>query len=393
MSLTRPRTALLTGVLVVALLLTGAQVARSAPSLPAIEPDALLASVLAAADDRPPMAGELSMTLGLGLPALPGDGRDGMDGGGLGDLLGESRLRVERSRDGLRAAVLGSASERLVVTDGRTLSTWNSRTLEATITTLPSHDRPAVDDARGTARGSDPGAAPEDLDPAAVADRLLALACAHADVAVDGTARVAGRDAYRLVLTPTDAGTTLGRVEVDIDDATRTPLRTALFARGATAPSVELAWTRVSFDPIDPATFAFIPPPGATVVERDLGDLHAEAGPDAATGAPGALPDDLPGPLVILQQLAPIPGAPGPLVADGFASVAVLPMPRRGAGADDARPGDADGLGAVLPLDGPLLSVRVVEVGERRLVLAGLVPLARLDAVAAEVQAAATAAP
>jgi hypothetical protein len=366
LTLSRPRLVLVTAVTVLALLLAGAQAARSAPSLPSVSAEELLASVVQSASDQPPMSGELALTLGLGLPVLPDEG---MDGEGLADLLGESRLRVERSGDGVRAAVLGRASERLLVTDGSTITTWNSRTLEATVTTLPDHEHEHHHD-----QHRDHGAGPRDgraaIDPQALSERLVLKACEHADLTVDGTARVAGRDAYRLTLVPTDPGTTLGRVEVDIDDTTRVPLRTALFARGAEAPSIELAWTRVSFDPIDPATFTFTPPPGATVTHRDL----RAARPD------GADLGDLPGPLVLLQQLAPIPGAPGPLVGEGFATVAVLPLP-----ADVL--GDA---GAFLPLDGPLLAVRVVEAEGRRLLLTGLVPLARLDDVAAEVQAAAS---
>lgn len=351
MTPTRTRSAVLTALVLAALLVTGAQVALSSPSLPPVAPEELLASVVERAADPPPMSGELTATLGLGLPVAPeGDSA-------LADLLGESRLRVERSDDGLRAALLGERSERLVVTDGTELWTWDSRTLQATRAALPEHDE------RTRQRGL-----PEGLDPLAVTTRVLDLARRHADVAVDGTARVAGRAAYRLQLTPTDAGTTLGRVEVDVDAETRVPLRTALFARGATAASVEVAWVRIAFDPVDPATFSFSPPPGASVEERPLPRHRAGAThPDPAA----------PGPLALLEHLARVTGGVGPVTGEGFATVVVLPAPASG------------DMGALLPLDGPLLSVRVAEAGGQRVVLAGLVPLSRLDEVAASLPPAA----
>ena len=346
------------------LIVIGAQAALSSPSLPPIDAEDLLASALERAADPLPISGELSATLGLGLPMDP------PEDSALADVAGESRLRIERSEDGLRAALLGERSERLVVTDGRTLTTWDSRTLEATRRRLPARDE------------AGPGHTGEEIDPMTLSTRVLELAREHADVTVDGTARVAGRAAYRLVLAPTDEGTTLGRVEVDVDEETRVPLRTALFARGAEAASVEVAWTRVSFDPIDPATYDFTPPPGATVTDEPAPQLGSHRKP-ART--------DLPGPHAVLRGIAEATDGIGPVSGDGFASVAVLPLPEREP-EPPAEPepqrrwhsrDDAVSMTDLLPLDGPLLSVRLTESGGQRYLLAGLVPLSRLDEVAA----------
>ena len=135
-TLQRPLAALLTAVAVVALVAAGTGTAQSAPPLPEVRADELLAGMLRTAQEPPPMAGELSATVGPGLPELPGDAEDST----LADLLGRSRLRVERSPEGLRIALLGERSERLVVTDGTTVTTWDSRTLTAVRTALPQHE-------------------------------------------------------------------------------------------------------------------------------------------------------------------------------------------------------------------------------------------------------------
>src|SRR5680860_1363397 len=358
----RPLAALLTAVLVAALLGLGAQAAVSAPRLPEVAADELIASVLRAADDPPPVSGELAATLGLGLPELPGAAQDSP----LADLLGESRLRVERSADGLRAALLGTASERLVVTDGDTLSTWDSQTLEVNRWKLP--DEGGTGDTGGTdsTGGTTPGHGPMAFsDPLALAIPLVESLSEGADVAVDGTARVAGRSAYRLAVVPADPVTTLGRVELDVDADTRVPLRVALYARGAVAPSIELAWTQVSFAPVDPALFDFTPPPGSVVTE------HAGPVPWSKDSGKSGLPGMLnPGPAA-----GPSGGDHGgEVIGAGYSAVAVLPLATE-------LPSEAQ---ALLPLDGPLLSARVASVRGEPALLLGLVPLSRLDEVAAE---------
>ena len=97
----------------------------------------------------------------------------------------------------------------------------------------------------------------------------------YADVTVDGTATVAGRPAYQLVLTPTSTLTLVGRIAVAIDAETRLPLRLQVFPRGSDGAAIEAGFTSVSFDPIDPSMFAFTPPPGTTV--RQAADVIADA--------------------------------------------------------------------------------------------------------------------
>jgi hypothetical protein len=102
-------------------------------------------------------------------------------------------------------------------------------------------------------------------------------------VEVDGQTVVAGRDAYVLTMTPAATDTALGKIEAAIDGETFVPLRVDVMARGSDAPTISFGFTRISYDPVDDAVFAFTPPEGAKV-ERDTIDAGG-GGHDAAGGA------------------------------------------------------------------------------------------------------------
>ena len=103
-------------------------------------------------------------------------------------------------------------------------------------------------------------------------------------MSTDGTATVAGRRAYELVLEPRQAGSLVGSVRLAVDGTTHVPLRVQVFARGAQDPAFSVGFT--SFEPTAPAdsVFAFTPPPGAKVTTKDLAQ---ERKPDTATREDG----------------------------------------------------------------------------------------------------------
>src|SRR5438067_3136568 len=92
-------------------------------------------------------------------------------------------------------------------------------------------------------------------------EQLAAMALQAIDsttmVTVGTPRRMAGRDAYVLVLTPRSADTLVGRVEISVDAARRVPLGVDVFARNATRPALSVDFTSVSFDPIKPSMFDF----------------------------------------------------------------------------------------------------------------------------------------
>ena len=83
-------------------------------------------------------------------------------------------------------------------------------------------------------------------------------------------ARVAGREAYELVLEPRDGDTLVGEISVAIDAETGAALAASVTARGASEPAFSVAFTEVSFEAPDASVFAFTPPEGTAVTEHDV---------------------------------------------------------------------------------------------------------------------------
>ena len=100
-------------------------------------------------------------------------------------------------------------------------------------------------------------------DPQAAAEKALAAIDPTTAVVVDRTARVAGRAAYQLQLSPKDSRSLIGSVQIAIDAATSVPLRVQIFAAGASSPAFQVGFTSVSFNVPNSSIFEFVPPAGA----------------------------------------------------------------------------------------------------------------------------------
>jgi outer membrane lipoprotein-sorting protein len=231
--------------------------AGAAPELPPVTPEDLVSSVLAA--DAGPFNGTVELDNALGLPALPNlpQAADG-----------KSTARIWSDGQGRgRVQLPTAAGERTLVSDGTTFWAWNSE--DSTVQTSP------VD--KGKAEQHSPA-----TDPTAAATQALATLRASSDIRVDGTAEVAGRPAYDLVLTPAASERTLLReVRVAVDAEKRVPLRLTVLANGSTDPVLQIGFTDLTFGPQDAAMFTFTPPPGATVTPAPAG-----SGPDSKPARP-----------------------------------------------------------------------------------------------------------
>lgn len=246
---------------VVGLGLLGAVPAGAQPQLPPVSPEDLVSSVLAAADPGP-FNGTVTLDNSLGLPALP-DAPQVADGTSTARIWsgGEHKGRVALPSDG---------GERTLVSDGTTRWAWNST--DRTVVRGPVGDRDQATPA----------------DPTAAATKTISDLRATSTVAVDGTAEVAGRNAYELVLTPAPTERTLLReVRVAVDAEKRIPLRLTVLAAGSTEPALRVGFTDLTFGAQDAALFTFTPPPGATVTDQPPRDPAAPARPDATTVGEG----------------------------------------------------------------------------------------------------------
>ena len=177
--------------------------------------------------------------------------------------------------------------------------------------------------------------------------------------------RIAGRDAVGLRLVPSQAQSSIERVDVWADAATGIPLRVEVYA-GSSRPVVGTAYERLDLEAPLPENLSFDPPPSAEVTFEELPDLASESNafapylaPDQLAGLP--LREDRPeletgavgvygrGPTVLLflplrgqaaeplrDELAKTPGyeasATGTAVDLGPISVLVTPARYRGSG-------------------------------------------------------------
>ena len=241
------------------------------------------------------VSGTVSETVDLGLPSLPSMGDN--TGAGTLNLLslvsGTHKIRFwAAGPDKQRVALLGELAETEFIHNGTDLWTYASASHEVT------HAKAPV--------GAPQPLAATPPTPQAMAAAALAAVDPSTAVSVDSTARVAGRSAYRLVLTPRDNRTLIASVELAVDAETSVPLQVQVFAKGHAKASIDVAFTDISYAAIDAALFAFTPPEGATVTER----------PTAADGAG--------------EQSSPTPGHVGPqpsVLGSGWTSVVSLKLP------------------------------------------------------------------
>lgn len=351
--------------------------------LPALTPQELLSKV---ADAGPtPVQGTVVYTARLGLPELPAE-LTGADP--LNLLGGSSTLRVwsdgaERSR----VSLLGATSEYSVVHDGPEAWTYSSTDDAVTHYALD-----PADVARYQALADQAAAAPgADLPtPEAAAAQVLALAERDADVTVDSPTTVAGRDAYQLVVSPTDDGTLVSRVVVAVDAATSQPLRVQTWSTSdGAAPSLEVGFTDVAFTAPDDSVLAFSAPAGATTEDVVVPLPEVPDLPDAADpGAVPALPDGVAvagsgWSTVVTLSDVDVAG----LVGGDAASLATVPGAERVLGSEEAQdlvqqfvPADEDGAPGRPSLDtGALYDQLTTAVPEGRLLSSTLLSVLITD--------------
>ena len=257
-------------------LAVGAITAAADRSLPSRSAADLLVDLQTARVDG--LSGTVVARADLGLPAIP------VPGGGSSELsallTGTHTLRVwYAAPKQARVALMGTLNETDVITNGTDVWVWSSRENKATHRTLPA---PAEDKAKGLPL---PTASAFAMTPDAMAKAALALLGPSTEVTTNGSASVAGRDAYELVLKPRDPASLIGAVRLAIDATEHFPLRVAIDARGGGDPAIEVGFTQVSFSRPDDSQFAFNPPPGATVVEAtESTEAKPDAKPDLNSG-------------------------------------------------------------------------------------------------------------
>jgi outer membrane lipoprotein-sorting protein len=279
------------------------------------------------------LSGTVVQNAELGLPSLPGVG-----GGGSSDLTsmvsGSHTLRLwYAGPNRARLSLLGSLGESDVIRNGADLWTWSSTEKSATHRTVPVTE--------GDAPESLAAASP--ITPQQAAETALKAIAPSTKVTTDGTAIVAGRSAYELLLQPRDTRSLVASVRIALDGETHIPLRVQVFADSASKPAFEVGFT--SFDPNKPAAsvFSFNPPPGTEVTKAgplgtpDHARISPRSHPRNGSRAPSKEHD---GPFLA--------GAEPKVVGTGWTTVLVAKVPAEGKPAGDDGKAGAGSLSSML---------------------------------------------
>jgi len=280
--------------------------------LPARSASQLLVDVQQARLDG--LSGTVVQQSDLGIPELPVAGDSG--GSASSDLTslisGKHTMRVWfAGPDKARMALLGTMGESDVIRDGADVWVWASKSKTAKHYVMPTHDAAG----KSKALAGMPSATDLPTSPQAAAEKALAAISPSTEVTTSGTATVAGRSAYELVLTPKEATSLVAQVRVAIDGVRHVPLRVQVFAKAVADPVFEVGFSSVDFARPDAAQFAFNPPPGTTVSQGTVAaDKKAAAGSKAKRVAPQAKTADTP-----------------TVVGKGWGSVMVVKVPAPGA--------------------------------------------------------------
>ncbi|MFF3884627.1 outer membrane lipoprotein carrier protein LolA [Streptomyces sp. NPDC001914] len=242
------------------------------PDLPKVTAQQLIEKI--AESDVQQLSGTVKISTDLGLPDLGGlesgllSGAAGEHGGSSADpqskLLelasGTHTLRVAADGpDRAKVSLLDDAAEYSVIHNGKDVWGYDSKSNEVFHSTS------------GESGQTGGGKAPHDVPatPKDFADEVLKSVDDTTSVTVDGTAHVAGRDAYKLVIKPRQSGTTVGAISIAVDAKTGLPLKFTLTPASGGAAVVDAGFTRVDFSRPSASTFAFTPPKGAKVTEGD----------------------------------------------------------------------------------------------------------------------------
>lgn len=265
--------------------------AIGAVDLPDKTPAELLELVQASSVEQ--FSGSIVQTSDLGIPdlgaltgAAPGSDAPQTDGAAIDDVIslatGSYDGRVYKDGDRARLQVLDKLAERNVYVDSAAGVGWfvDSESNAATrfavpdgtdIAQLEQDAQAQAQDARAQAEKQYEAKTGEALPtPEALLDQALAELDSTTEVTVGKDSRVAGHDAYELVLTPRTDATLVGSVRFAVDGETGMALSASITPRGSEEPAFRIAFTDLTYAAPDASALTFTPGSAITVTDREI---------------------------------------------------------------------------------------------------------------------------
>ncbi|MFP3988594.1 DUF2092 domain-containing protein [Streptomyces sp. E11-3] len=257
------------------------------PDLPKITAEELIEKI--AASDTEQLSGSVKISTDLGIPGLGGAassmlGEAGDHGGSsvapedkLMELAsGTHTLRVAADGpDKQKLSVLDDASEYSVIHNGDDVWAYDSASNEAYHAKADGseHGEKGKHGEKHKGLPDDAPATPKEF-----AEQALKAVDDTTSVSVDGTAKVAGRDAYQLLIKPKETDgvkSTVGSIRIAVDADNGVPLKFTLTPSSGGKAAIDAGFTKVDFSAPAASTFDFKPAKGMKVTEAD--DLHQDA--------------------------------------------------------------------------------------------------------------------
>lgn len=268
------------------------------------------------------LSGTVTQKVDLGLPEIPAL-TGGTPAGVSGSSATSGLTSVLSGTHTWRVWVGGPTQSRLALVDGSNETDLIRSGSDVWL--WSSADQSAVHQSITPTSGKPRATTPVDLPttPQEAAQKALAALDPTTSVTTSGTAVVAGRPAYELVLTPKTTGSRVAQVRVAVDEATKVPLRVEVFSTKQANPAIDVAFTHVDFGAPDASRFTFVAPPGTTVTEGSA--AGSKAGATTAKDVPAKV------------------------VGTGWSAVAVATLPKTTQTASGGDEGSVQTLLAALP--------------------------------------------
>ncbi|MFF8607688.1 outer membrane lipoprotein carrier protein LolA [Streptomyces sp. NPDC015346] len=268
--------------------LVPALAASGDPELPEITAQQLIEKI--AASDTQTLSGTFKITTDLGLPSFAGLIPSAASGSSSADpqdrltqlASGTHTLRVAADGpDRQKLTIVDGSDEYSLIHNGDDVWAYDSKSNEAF------HEK--TEGAKGEAPEKELPSTPKQL-----ADEILKAAGDTTSITVGGTAKIAGRDAYQLVIKPKQSGSTVESVKVAVDARNGTPLKFTLTSVEGGKPVVDAGFTKIDFGRPAASTFDFEAPKGAKVTEGASAEHEEELkglekGFEEFTGSKGGL--------------------------------------------------------------------------------------------------------
>ncbi|NGN68942.1 DUF2092 domain-containing protein [Streptomyces sp. A7024] len=233
------------------------------PDLDKISAEDLVTKVLESKTQT--VSGTVKIKTDLGLPSLPEGMGGGTDGGrALEMLTGDKTLQVAADGPNRQAVTLErDQGDYTAVHNGKDIWAYDSQKKEAFHGTNYSEKKGQKDGDHGLPEDL------QDLTPREFAQEALKKADKTTEVTTDGTAMVAGQEAYVLKVAPKQDESTVRDIRIAVDADNGAPLKVTLTSDSGTK-AIDAGFTKVDFGKPDAKQFEFTPPADAKVTEKDL---------------------------------------------------------------------------------------------------------------------------